>query len=202
MPLEKGDQSQPVEDELGRVTYMGARWTRENPIVIDWSVASVKLLRDRAKGASTRRKPYFRNEDLWFREGVTWNGIASFLRCRKLSGNAIFGDKYPFISPIVEWLTVDALLALMNAPIIDFIVRTFLSSRMNVDIGDIRRVPIPVLSQKQNRRLTELGQQAIAQKLLSDNGGSSRLTEVEDEIDRSVRELYGIAHDAKLWVVR
>lgn len=75
MPFEKGDSS---GDDGG-----AARWCRENPLVIDWSVDSVALLRLRARQTESYRKPYFRNEHLWGEGGVTWNRIAS---CSSPSG--------------------------------------------------------------------------------------------------------------------
>jgi hypothetical protein len=202
VPFEKGDQSQAVEDEEGQITYLGARWLRENPLVIDWSEPSVRLLRQRASGPSSRRKPYFRNEDLWFTEGVTWNRVASYLRIRRVPGTAIFSDKTPLVRPTVEWLHLDSLLALLNADVIDFLLRTFLGSRMQVEIGDVRHVPIPVLSEAQNEQLLRLANQAIAEKLAAEEGEHSRLKEIEREVNRLVRDLYGVADDAKLWVVR
>jgi hypothetical protein len=202
VPFEKGDQSQPVEGEDGKITYQGARWTRDNPLVIDWSRDAVRILRQRASGKSTRRKPYFRNEHLWFSEGVTWNRVASFLRCRVIPRNAIFADKAPLIRPHVPWLNTDSLMALLNSPSLDFLLRTFVGSRMMIEIGDVRRIPVPVFSPEHDRRLTSLARKAIREKLSADQGRQSILGDIEREIDVYVRELYGIKSDAILWVVR
>ncbi len=145
VPFEKGDQSQEIIGEDGRVTYLGARWTRDNPLVIDWSSESVRLLRGRARGSTSRRKPYFRNEQLWFREGVTWNRVASYLRVRQVPRTAIFSSESPTVTTTADWITPLALLALLNAPVVDFLLRTFLGSRMHLEIGDMRRIPLPVL---------------------------------------------------------
>ncbi len=202
VPFEKGDQSQPVEDEEGRVTYLGARWIRENPVVIDWSEDSVRLLRLRARGHLSRRKPYFRNEHLWFTEGVAWNAIASYLRCRRVESTSMFGHGAPFIRPTADWLTRDSLMALLNTSVIDFLLRTLLSSRMNIHPGEIRKLPVPVLSDVQNKQLSALSERAIEEKLAADQGQSSQLTVIEAQIDTYVRDLYGVPRDAKLWVVR
>lgn len=202
MPFEKGDRSQEVVNEDGTVSYVGARWTRDNPLVIDWSRESVRLLRARVRGSSSRRKPYFRNERLWFTEGVTWNSLARYLRARELPPSAIFGHMAPLIRPRSGWMTPEALLAVLNSGPVDFLLRTFVGSLMHIEIGDVRRIPVPVLSNEQSRRLTELARRAIAEKRRADAGGPSRLTEVEAEIDAFVRDLYGVPRDAELWVVR
>jgi hypothetical protein len=202
IPFEKGDQSQ-LSDEGGG-TKIAAAWERENPLVIDWSVGSVTLLRRRAKEA-TAQKPYFRNEHLWFHEGLIWNAIGSYLRFRRIPSGSMFGHGAPVIRPRpgIEWLTPTALLALLNGDVVDFLVRTFLSSRMNQHVGDIRRIPIPVLSGTQSHDLEQLALRAINAKQALDRGGSgASLSTAESEVNAYVRDLYRIPQDAPLWVVR
>lgn len=202
IPISKGDRSDENRSVEGRGTRLGAKWTVSNQHVIDWSRESVALLRARASGGSSRRKPYIRNEELWFCEGVAWNKVASYLRCRRAEATGIIGDGAPFIRPIVPWLSTNVLLALLNAPVIDFILRTFLCSRMNVLIGDVRGIPLPVLSPEQIDQLSTLAESAIAEKLRDDSGEPNRLTEIEAKVDAYVRDLYGVPQDAELWVVR
>jgi adenine-specific DNA-methyltransferase len=195
VPFEKGDSS---GDDGG-----AARWARENPLVIDWSAPSVRLLRARAQQPDSYRKPYFRNERLWGQGGVTWNSIASYLRARLVMEGGIFGHMTPLIRPTAPWLTTESLLALLNAPIVDFALRTFLGSRMHLEIGDLRRLPVPVLTNAQSARLNGLGRRALAAKLARDRRQPAESLEAsEGELDAWVRDLYGIAPDTELWVVR
>lgn len=193
VPYEKGDDS----DDGG-----GAKWARRNPLAIEWSSNAVALLRHRVRQTDGYRKPYFRNEHLWGQGGVTWNRVASYLRARQVEPGGIFSDMSPTVRPTVGWLTTYGLLALLNAPVIDFVVRTFVGTRMHVELGHLRRVPIPVLSPGQSRALDELGTRAIAAKLARDTGEATDLDTIERQIDEYVRDLYGIARDADLWVVR
>lgn len=193
VPFEKGDRS----DNEG-----GARWRRQNPIAIDWSEAAVSLLRERVRQAASYRKPYFRNERLWGQGGVTFNSLASYLRARLVPEGAIFGHMAPTIRPAVEWLTPETLLALLNSSVLDFALRTFVGSRMHIEIGDIRRLPVPVLSDAKAARLHELGSQALAAREAGSDDDGAGLDEIEAELDAFVRGLYGIRRDAELWVVR
>ena len=195
VPFEKGDDS--GEDGA-------ARWSRENPLVIDWSPAAVVLLRRRASQAASYRKPRLQNEKLWGQGGVTWNRVASYLRCRLVPPGGIFSDKTPTIVPAIDWLSIEALLALLNAGALDFAVRTLLGSRMQIEIGDVRRLPIPVLSDDQAERLHDLGTRALTTKEALDRGErpAEPLGEIEAELDGYTRSLYGIRRDADLWVVR
>lgn len=194
VPFEKPDDSSPAG---------AAAWRRENPLVIDWSPEAVTLLRRRAGQNQSYRKPRIQNEHLWGRPGVTFNSTASYLRARMTPDSGIFGHKTPVIAPQVDWLSVHALLALLNAPILDFILRTFLGSRMQIEIGDVRRLPIPVLTPDQADTLDAFGQQAITAKEKLDAGGAGEdLTTIEADLDLFVRDLYGVPAKADLWVVR
>jgi hypothetical protein len=195
IPFEKGDDS---GDDGG-----AAKWRRDNPLVIDWSQGAVELLRRRAAQAASYRRPRLQNEKLWGQGGVTWNRIASYLRAREVPEGAIFSDKAALIRPTQDWMTQESLMALLNAPVIDFLVRTFLGSRLQIDIGHVRSVPVPVLTAAQGRRLTDLADRAMTAKLEHDAGGSrASLDAIEHELDEFVRPIYGVALDADLWVVR
>lgn len=195
VPFEKGDRSDTDEGHA-----IGTRWWRQNPLVIDWSSDAVALLRQRSQ-AGGARKPYWRNESLWFSEGVTWNRVASYLRCRQVPKTAIFGDKAPMIRPRPElsWLDAHCLLALLNSDTLDYCLRTLLGSRMMIEVGDVRRLPVPVLGPDDASRLSALGQEAVTTKA---TGQGRLLAEIETEVNGLVRRLYGIAPDAELWVVR
>jgi hypothetical protein len=205
VPFEKGDQSQELESDDGRTSRIGSAWTRDNPLVIDWSCEAVDLLRRRAAGKESAQKPYFRNEHLWFHEGVTWNAVASYLRVRVMPQGAVFGHKAPLLRPLpwIDWLSPKALLALLNADVLDFILRTFLGSRMMIEVGDVRRLAIPVLAPEHTQTLETFASRAIAAKQAEDAGlAGESLLKVEKELDAYVRDLYGVPKDAELWVVR
>lgn len=195
VPFEKGDQS--AEDDTGRA--IGAAWWRRNPIVIDWSRPAVRLLRERAAGKETHRRPRIQNEDLWGRGGVTWNGIARYLRPRLVPPGSIHNYDAPTINVSVVWLDTLSLLALLNADAVEFIVRTFLGPMARIYIGDIRRVPVPVLAPEQSARLSALGREAVA---AVQRGDRAALRAAEQTVDGFVRDLYGVPREADLWVVR
>lgn len=204
LPLEKGDRS----DEGA-----GARWVRRNPIVIDWSTEAVALLRRRAKHGP--RKPRLQNERAWGRAGAAWNRVASYLRARRVPDGAIFSDMAPTVVPVkdCEWLSANVLLALFNSSAVDFTLRTFLGSRMHIEVGDVRGLPLPVLDDETSEELDRLAEDAVAAKLARDDAdetgdsearghAAQQLQAIEEQIDQKVLALYGLDADADLWVVR
>jgi hypothetical protein len=165
----------------------GARWVRETSVVIDWSSEAVALLRHRRIAGP--RRPVLRNEDLWYQGGVTHNRIASYLRARMMPKNAIFSSESPVYIPQVSWLTAEALLALLNAPVVEFAIKTFLASRNHIEVGHIRRLPIPILSKAPASMLDRLGKSAMK---ASQANQTTKLADIEAELDRYTRELYGV----------
>lgn len=194
VPFEKGDSSDTLD---GRA--IGATWWRANPVVIDWSSIAVTLLRQRAQTGGAK-SPRLQNEPLWFSAGVTWNRVASYLRPRLVPAGSIFADMAPLVRPTVPWLPVNALCALLFSDVSDFILRTFLGSRMHIEIGDIRRLPVPVLDADAAALLDRLGAEAVAAK--STGGADRPLADIEAEVNAFVRRLYSLDPDADLWVVR
>ena len=195
IPFEKGDRS--GEDESGN--SIAARWIRENPIVIDWSSSAVDLLHKRYSSKESRHKPYFRNEALWGKGGISWNSIARYLRVRLVAPDCIFGHKTPIIRSIVDWLDEYSLLALLNSDAVEFILKTFLGSLMQIEVGDLRRIPIPVLTAVQSKKLSEFGKRAVS--LTLDNK-TAEVASLEQDLNTFVRGLYGISREANLWVTR
>ena len=195
VPFEKGDRS--GEDDSG--VSVAARWCRSNPIVIDWSQDAVSLLRRRASSSESRRRPRLQNEAMWGQSGVSWNTIARYLRARIVPEDVIFGHKTPVIRSTVQWLDDYVLVALLNADSVEFILKTFLGSLMQIEVGDLRRIPIPVLDTTQSKTLSDFGRRAT-KLAVAKRGGE--LKTLEDELNRFVRGLYGIPTKAKLWVTR
>jgi hypothetical protein len=118
---------------------------------------------------------------------------------------AIFGSEAPLLRPFpwIEWLSPQALLALLNSDVLDFILRTFLGSLMHIDVGDMRRLIVPVLAPDQKEALEAFANRATSAKRAQDGLESGeRLATVEHELDVYVRDLYGVPKDAELWVVR
>jgi hypothetical protein len=188
VPYETSDRSSPQG---------GARWLRTNATVIDWSTDAVALLHERRQSGD--RRPVLRNQDLWFQGGVTHNRVTSYLRARRLPSGAVFSSESPVYVPLVEWLDEESLLALLNSSLIEFAVKTFLASRNHIEVGHLRRLPVPVLAAEQRAALGEFGRAACD---AAATGDAERVRTLEAALDEYVRELYGLSRTVTLEVVR
>jgi hypothetical protein len=140
-----------------------------------------------------------RHEELWFRGGVTHNRVTSYLRARLLSPEAIFSSESPCYRAAAPWLSDLGLLAILNAPLVEFILKTFLATRNHIELGHLRQLPIPVLSSDRLAELEGLGAAALE---ASSGGQEERLAKIEAELDLVTRELYGVHARSRLPVVR
>ncbi len=173
----------------------GARWTRENPVAIDWSCEAVELLRRRR--AEGPKRPVLRHEELWFRGGVTHNRVASYLRARLMPEQAVFSSESPCYVPAAPWLSELSLLALLNSPVVEFALKTFLATRNHCELGHVLRLPVPVLPADLRAELERLAGAALA----AARSGQAP-TEPERELDALTRELYGVGGSVALPVPR
>ena len=115
--------------------------------------------------------------------GVTWNWVARYFRCRVVPGGSIFSSESPTIRPSIDWLSTYALLALLNSDTVDFLLRTLLSSLMHIELGDVRRIVVPVLDPSSSEALDRLGREVRG---LQADGGLGRRPE-RGARDRLVR---------------
>jgi hypothetical protein len=175
----------------------GSTWISSCAAVIDWSVDSVAQLRERRD--TGYRRPVLRNPDLWFRPAVTHNRISSYLRARLLPANCLFSSESPVYVPRGDRIDLYALLALMNSPVVEFIVKTFLASRNHIEVGHVLRVPVPVLDAGAEAELSSLGRSAAEAAAIGTMNGAGSIGQ---RLDAMTRELYLIPQSADLSIPR
>lgn len=175
----------------------GSTWVSDCLAVIDWSVDSVNQLRERRD--TGYRRPVLRNPDLWFRSAVTHNRISSYLRARLLPADCLFSSESPVYIPRGDRMDLFALLALMNSPVVEFIVKSFLASRNHIEVGHLLRVPVPVVDADIEAELSSLGRSAVDAAVI---GSEHAVQETVKRLDVITRDLYLIPQSADLSIPR
>jgi hypothetical protein len=158
-------------------------------------VDAVTLLRRRHRDGP--RRPVLRHEELWFKGGVTHNRVASHLRARLLNPDAIFSSESPCYVVTAPWLDSLSLLALLNAPILEFALKTFLGTRNHVELGHVCRLPVPILTSDE---LSELG--SLAQRAIAATQSAEPVDALQRDLDQLTRDLYKLSRRVSLSVVR
>ena len=186
VPYDKGDKE-------------GNRWYLETPYLIDWSVETVNWLKSNS-GHSGAGMPVVRNPQFYFRNGFCWTNVlnpnSTYFKCR-LKDNTVndvgsmslydesgLGDKYFVLS--------------LNSYLHFKVLREFFNNTVNIQMNDIRKLPIKIPSEKELKAFNQKFDECLAIKKEYFAGEIDRaemntqLRLIEAEIDEMVNKLYGI----------
>lgn len=133
-------------------------------------------------------------------EGFCWNNVlnpkARLLKV-KLKQASVNDVGSMSLMPIVKTISPYYIIALLNSNLIFDYYREFINCTVNIQINDIRQVPIKIPSDIQLERMNRLTYKAITLKKNIQHKGyndtsSVELFEIERQIDELVLRLYGI----------
>ncbi len=180
VPYDKGDKE-------------GNRWYLETPYLIDWSEDSVAFL-------STDERARWQGYNFFFRNGFCWTNVlnpnSTYFKCRlkdttvndvgsmSLYDESGLGDKYFVLS--------------LNSYMHFKVLREFFNNTVNIQMNDIRKLPIKIPSEKELKAFNKKFDECLAIKKEYFTGEIDRaemntqLRPIEAEIDEMVNKLYGI----------
>ncbi|MCB0479190.1 MAG: N-6 DNA methylase [Crocinitomicaceae bacterium] len=186
VPYDKGDRE-------------GNRWYLETPYLIDWSEDAVDWLKSHS-GHSGAGMPVVRNPQFYFRNGFCWTNVlnpnSTYFKCRlkdttvndvgsmSLYDESGLGDKYFVLS--------------LNSYLHFKVLREFFNNTVNIQMNDIRKLPIKIPSEKELKAFNKKFDECLAIKKEYFSGEIDRaemnaqLRPIEAEIDEMVNKFYGI----------
>ena len=185
VPYDKGDKD-------------GNRWYLETPFAIAWSKSNVRFLKTNSgkKGAGM---PVVRNPQFNFKEGFCWNNVlnpnARLLKV-KVKNPSVNDVGSMSLSSLTENVPNFYLICLLNSDLLFDYYREFINCTVNIQINDIKQVPIIVPSKKELDRLKELYDKAVLVKKkelkgeLSEFDSQDKVASIEKEINNIVGQLY------------
>lgn len=164
------------------------------------SINSVQFLKTNS-GKKGEGMPVVRNPQFYFREGFCWNNVlnpkARLLKAKlKLASVNDVGSMS--LMPILEELSSKFIIGLLNSNLIFDYYREFVNCTVNIQINDIRQIPIVIPQKEQLKVFESLVDKAISIKKSALEIDSetdcidSNLLLIEDEIDHAVLSLYRI----------
>lgn len=149
----------------------------------------------------TDPKARYQGYSFYFREGFCWNNVlnpkARLLKAKlKLASVNDVGSMS--LMPILEELSSKFIIGLLNSNLIFDYYREFVNCTVNIQINDIRQIPIVIPQKEQLKVFESLVDKAISIKKSALEIDSetdcidSNLLLIEDEIDHAVLSLYRI----------
>ena len=171
VPYDKGDKD-------------GNRWFLDTPYVIAWTQENVRYLKTNS-GKKGEGMPVFRNPQFYFKEGFCWNNVlnpsARLLKVR-LKGSSV--NDVGGMSLCVRDFSLYYILAYLNSNIIFDYYREFINCTVNVQMNDLRQIPVIVPTCNDLQKIESLVKSAILLKRCN-----NPLNIVESSIDKIIADI-------------
>lgn len=187
VPYDKGDKD-------------GNRWWAPTPYYIDWSRENVMFLKENS-GKKGEGMPVVRNPQFYFREGFCWTNVLNpnaRLIKTKLKDRSINDVGSMSLYVIVSFLNTKFIICILNSNLLFDYYRTFINYSVNIQINDIRQLPIviPTPGQlKEFERIFDRAKRVQEEKFsgkISEKEAEEKLEKIQIELDEKVLELYGL----------
>ncbi len=142
----------------------GSRWIDNEPLYIEWTEWVADWMFDNS-GRREPNMPVVRNAGLYLTAGVTWSLHANHVsaKCR-YQDPCIFDASSSRLTPIISSISAQAFVALANSDVFSFFLKKFLKHNQDIEINDMRMMPITIPTRPQHARLRELANLCIEAK--------------------------------------
>lgn len=139
--------------------------------------------------------PVVRNPQFYFKEGFCWNNVlnplARLLKV-KMKSASVNDVGSMSLSSLLSTVPNYYIITLLNSNLLFDYYREYLNCTVNIQINDIRQMPIFIPSREDLGQIHELFLKAYAIKKNSNDEQLSELRQVETAMDKLVGTLYGV----------
>jgi len=181
----------------------GAQWWHPVTYYIEWSTTNVQWLFSNS-GRKGKNMPVVRNPEYYFTKGFSWNKIlnpnAEYIKCRikNIGVNDVGGMSLCLLQDGV--LSLKYIIALINSLPVFHYFREFISCGSNIELNDLRNIPVVVPTESQRNEIDNLVDCATDMQKRHHNeydGGKStiflqELGNIQSKIDTKIKEIYNI----------
>lgn len=140
----------------------------------------------------TDSKARYQGYQFYFREGFCWTNIlnpnARLLKT-KLKGKSVNDVGSMALISILEKIPNHFFVSLLNSNFLFDYYRDFINCTVNIQINDIRQLPIKIPTAAQLEELTSFFETIVAKKK---EGNELEVTNLETKLDNKIYELYNI----------
>ena len=142
----------------------GNRWVDNEPLFIHWSATNVVFLFENS-GRAEPRMPVVRNAHLYFTSGVTYSLHANHVAMKaRWQEPCVFDASGSRMTPMHPLIPVAAFLAVLASDVFSFVLKKFVKHNQDVEISDLRSMPLVIPTPAQAKRLEHLAELAMSAK--------------------------------------
>ena len=181
VPYDKGDKE-------------GNKWYIENPYLIDWSKENVHYLK-------TSPKSRYQGYTFYFREGFCWNNNLNEryfnIKCKEKKAG-IHDVASMSLFELTSKVPAYYLVTMINSSLCGYFYRMFLNNTVNVQVNDLRMLPVIVPSEEQlieSKKLFDDAvkvQKAFFNQEISSDEREKQLINIQTDVDNLVFGIYGL----------
>jgi hypothetical protein len=136
----------------------GNRWLDNEPLFIEWSKAAVNWL-------STAPAARWQGHSMFLTSGVTWTLHANHVPVKaRLQPPCVFDASGSRLTPVEKVIRADTFLAILNSDIVSFFLKKFIKHNQDIEVNDLRMMPLVMPTRAQESRLDKLAGLALAAK--------------------------------------
>jgi hypothetical protein len=144
----------------------GNRWIDNEPLFVDWSRSSVAWL-------STAPEARWQGHKMFFTAGVTWSLHANHVAVKSRHQQpCVFDASGSRLTTSAALMDAEVFLAILNSDAFSFFLKKFIKHNQDVEINDLRMMPLVMPTRGQEKRLKELATLAMEAKRLTFAGAT------------------------------
>lgn len=142
----------------------GSRWIDNEPLFTEWTEWVADWMFNNS-GKREPNMPVVRNAGLYLTAGVTWSLHANHVsaKCR-YQEPCIFDASSSRLTPIISSISAQVFVALANSDVFSFFLKKFIKHNQDIEINDMRMMPVVIPGRTQHERLQELSKLCINAK--------------------------------------
>lgn len=170
---------------------------------IDWSKKSVHRLRTYCEDPKTLRgKAVFRNEDYYFRQGISFSDTGFYAPTFRYGSASLFDVMGMTVFP--DTFPVDALIAILASKVVRYLIKNYINHTVHTQVDGLKLVPVPATESNITTKIqTYIGQ--IIEKQKKNPRYAYHLSE-QKTINELVYQIYGLdkndIREIELWYCR
>lgn len=136
----------------------GNRWLDNEPLFIEWSAANVNWL-------STVPEARWQGHRMFLTDGVTYSLHANHVAIKaRWQESCIFDASGSRLTPIKSIMSAETFLAVLCSDVFSFMLKRFVKHNQDVEISDLRMMPLVIPTLAQATRLERLAELAMRAK--------------------------------------
>jgi hypothetical protein len=150
----------------------GNSWSDNDPLFVEWSRNNAVWFFENS-GRPEPKMPVVRNAHLYFTSGVTWSLHANHVAVKaRFQQPCVFDASGSRLTPFKSLMSAESFLAILNSDVFSFFLKKFIKHNQDVEINDVRMMPLVIPTRGQEKRLKELAEQAMEAKRLTFAGAT------------------------------